>query len=133
LSNDNCPSAELQSRVVEFGVKIVAFPVFRFSPADVEAFNHIALPRVLDGSWDPLGRRTCAASDMLLVFDVSSGEAILRFERGADGAYRMLSRSGLSVSMIGSGKSALECLEMARAALPGRSDTHSVRPFHAAH
>lgn len=100
---------------------ILAFSVARFSPADLEEWNSIALPKLERGLWQSVTRRSDRERDELLVHFPSLDRPVFRFERDKRGTYRLLFNDRKGWYEIGRGDSAADCLAVWKGR-PARSD-----------
>ncbi|MFM2043652.1 MAG: hypothetical protein RLY86_2228 [Pseudomonadota bacterium] len=89
---------------------VIAFCPARFTPADLDEWNAIALPKLERGLWGTVSRASRRDHDELVVRFPNLDRPVFRFERDQRGIYRLLFNDRKGWYEIGRGTTSAECL-----------------------
>ena len=91
-------------------MSVISFSRARFTPADVAAFNEIALPRLAEGRWAAISRHSGATGDRFAVILPGQSDPTFTLERDRRGAYVLYFHDREGAVLISAAESAAECL-----------------------
>lgn len=101
---------------------VLAFSVARFTPADLDEFHAIALPRLEKGLWAGVARQSGRDFDRIVITLPGVDRAVFSFERDRHGMYALYFHDRGGSHRIGAGYTAAESLAVwrLRARVDGR-------------
>lgn len=91
-------------------MSVIFFSVTRFTPADVAAFNEVALPRLADGRWAAISRSSGGWGDRMAVTLPGQPLPSFTLERDRRGAYALCFHDRGGTVLLATGDDAAACL-----------------------
>ncbi|MCW2239254.1 hypothetical protein [Azospirillum canadense] len=91
-------------------MSVIPFARTRFTPADIAAFNEIALPRLASGHWSAVARHSGDWGDRIAIMVAGRPAPLFTFERDKAGRYALYFHDRDGAVRIGTADSAGACL-----------------------
>lgn len=91
-------------------MSVIPFARTRFTPADIAAFNEIALPRLANGRWSAVARHSGHWGDRIGIMIAGRPAPLFTFERDTAGRYALYFHDRDGPVLIGTADHAVACL-----------------------